>query len=239
MSTQNRRERERQAKRSKILETAKALFESQGIMRVTMNDIAAACEYSIGSLYLYFKSKDDIYMGLAAVGAEKIDDLIRDCLTASESQDQRMPEAKVRQFVEGFLEIFASYGYYFDVLRLTAGSIDGAEFSQETFQALTFSTMNSVSITSKYFLNLMPQDKQNDDVALNSTFVAWSYLMGLAQLTSQGRDALIDANTKASLVNYIIDTLMGMKLVETMAKHTVNVPSLVKISHAQPTSHLS
>jgi AcrR family transcriptional regulator len=64
--TTARRERERKERRSCILDAAEDVFMSKGFDQATMEDIAAAAELSKGTLYLYFRSKDDLFSGLSA-----------------------------------------------------------------------------------------------------------------------------------------------------------------------------
>lgn len=44
-----------------ILEVAKCLFIEKGFVQTTMDDIAKEADYSKSTLYVYFKSKDEIY----------------------------------------------------------------------------------------------------------------------------------------------------------------------------------
>lgn len=50
-----------QFNRSSILETAKKLFLEKGIQQTTMDDIAKEADYSKSTIYVYFKSKEEIY----------------------------------------------------------------------------------------------------------------------------------------------------------------------------------
>jgi AcrR family transcriptional regulator len=60
MGTKERREREREEVRTKILDAARVLFVEQGYEAVTMRKIAAAIEYSPTAIYLHFKDKESI-----------------------------------------------------------------------------------------------------------------------------------------------------------------------------------
>ncbi|MCG8425615.1 MAG: TetR/AcrR family transcriptional regulator [Proteobacteria bacterium] len=66
MKIASRRDRERRARRSSILNAADAVFNSKGFDQATMDDIAAEAELSKGTLYLYFKSKDDLFTALSS-----------------------------------------------------------------------------------------------------------------------------------------------------------------------------
>ncbi|HEY5281374.1 MAG TPA: TetR/AcrR family transcriptional regulator [Polyangia bacterium] len=58
MGTAERRERQRQGLREKILEAARELFAECGYEAVSMRKIAERIEYSPTTIYLYFKDKD-------------------------------------------------------------------------------------------------------------------------------------------------------------------------------------
>ncbi|WP_053333413.1 TetR/AcrR family transcriptional regulator [Haliangium ochraceum] len=49
----------------RILDAAEAVFAERGFAQATMDDIAAAAELSKGTLYLYFKNKDDLFLSLS------------------------------------------------------------------------------------------------------------------------------------------------------------------------------
>ncbi|MBE5943430.1 MAG: TetR/AcrR family transcriptional regulator [Lachnospiraceae bacterium] len=50
-----------QFNRDNIITAAKELFETKGIEKTTMDDIAKLADYSKSTIYVYFKSKEDIY----------------------------------------------------------------------------------------------------------------------------------------------------------------------------------
>jgi AcrR family transcriptional regulator len=53
---------ERQNRREYIIDAARKLMAEKGIEETTMEDIAAAVEYTRRTLYAYFKSRDEIYL---------------------------------------------------------------------------------------------------------------------------------------------------------------------------------
>ena len=64
MGVAERREREREEVRHKILDAARELFVSEGYEKVTMRRIAEAIEYSPTAIYLHFEDKDDLVLAL-------------------------------------------------------------------------------------------------------------------------------------------------------------------------------
>lgn len=65
MGIHERKEREKERRRQQIMVAAKRVFSIKGFGRATMEDIANEAELSPGTLYLYFKSKDDLCASLS------------------------------------------------------------------------------------------------------------------------------------------------------------------------------
>ena len=65
MGIAERKEREKEQRRDEIIQAAEKVFFSKGFEQSTMDDIADKAELSKGTLYLYFKSKEDLHMAVA------------------------------------------------------------------------------------------------------------------------------------------------------------------------------
>lgn len=59
-----RRERQKIRRREEILDAAERVFGEKGPSAATMDDVAEAAEVSKGTVYLYFESKDDLFVAL-------------------------------------------------------------------------------------------------------------------------------------------------------------------------------
>ena len=64
MGITERREREKEEIRNKILDAARDLFAREGYEAVTMRRIAEAIEYSPTTIYIHFEDKDDLVLAL-------------------------------------------------------------------------------------------------------------------------------------------------------------------------------
>lgn len=65
MGIQERKKRERERRRQQIMVAAKRVFSDKGLNKATMEDIAKEAELSPGTLYLYFKNKDELFSSLS------------------------------------------------------------------------------------------------------------------------------------------------------------------------------
>ncbi len=68
MGIKERRQREKKLRKKEILAAAKVLFFEQGFAATSMNQIAKLVELSKGTLYLYFKNKEELYVSLLVEG---------------------------------------------------------------------------------------------------------------------------------------------------------------------------
>ena len=84
MGITERKEREREEMRQRILDAAQKLFLEQGYEKVSIRNIADAIEYSPATIYLYFKDKNEI---LYAVHQKAFTGLMQELLPIFEIND--------------------------------------------------------------------------------------------------------------------------------------------------------
>ena len=66
MSVRERKERERLARRETILAAAAQVFAAHGVDGATVEMVARQAEVAVGTIYLYFSSRDDSFVSLMA-----------------------------------------------------------------------------------------------------------------------------------------------------------------------------
>ncbi|MCB2167813.1 MAG: TetR/AcrR family transcriptional regulator [Deltaproteobacteria bacterium] len=77
MGIHERKLREREQRRRQILKAARKVFSSNGFTKTTMEDIAREAELSPGTLYLYFKNKDELYASLSVEVLEHLHERLK------------------------------------------------------------------------------------------------------------------------------------------------------------------
>jgi AcrR family transcriptional regulator len=103
----NRKEREREIRRKDIIDAAEMLFFNKGYENVSMNDIAQEAEMARGTLYQYFKNKNDIYAAIAIRAALILADMFKDV-----AKDQTGIE-KIKSLSHTYYEFYKKHtGYY-------------------------------------------------------------------------------------------------------------------------------
>ena len=86
LTVATRREREQQLRRETIMDAARKLFHDKGYEPTTVEEIAVMAELGKGTIYSYFKSKDEIYIAILesefAILENRMKQAIHDSTTA-------------------------------------------------------------------------------------------------------------------------------------------------------------
>lgn len=77
MSVLSRKERERLRHRKEILEAAEKVFARLGYHETSIHEIARVAEFSVGSIYNFFESKDELYSSILRVRLEEFHQIIK------------------------------------------------------------------------------------------------------------------------------------------------------------------
>ena len=72
----SRKERERAARENLIVELAAGLLARDGFQNLNLDELAAAAEYSKGTLYLHFKTKEDLVLAVSTRALKHRADLL-------------------------------------------------------------------------------------------------------------------------------------------------------------------
>ena len=120
MGIAERRKREKEIRRNAILDAAEQLFFTRGIENTTMDDVADAAELSKGTLYLYFKNKEDLLHGIYLRGIKILKKLFQKALDLQGSGLQ-----KVNAIGEAYFLFSKEYPHYFRAMNeMNPGEID-------------------------------------------------------------------------------------------------------------------
>jgi AcrR family transcriptional regulator len=95
----------------KILLVAARLFATHRFHEARMEDIAAAAEVGKGTLYRYFRDKDELYLALLARAADQLSQRLREAVEAEVG-----PRAKLEATVGAILGFFEEHPHLLDLI---------------------------------------------------------------------------------------------------------------------------
>jgi AcrR family transcriptional regulator len=111
MGIKERREREKKERRGTILDIAEAVFLEKGYSGTTMDEVASRAELSKGTLYLYYNSKEELYLGVNLRALRKMYELFTEAFSAGQTGLE-----KIRLIGEAYFKFAEKYPSYFDAL---------------------------------------------------------------------------------------------------------------------------
>ncbi|HET6566893.1 MAG TPA: TetR/AcrR family transcriptional regulator [Rhodothermales bacterium] len=90
MNPSTKRQRGKEQRRNRIIGAAERVFFSKGIEPATMDEIAELADISKGLLYVYFKSKEDLYDAVCFRGLRMLRQSMRRAVAQHETGMQRI-----------------------------------------------------------------------------------------------------------------------------------------------------
>jgi len=105
-------QRPNEKKRQKITATAAKLFATRPFHDVRLDDVAAAAQVGKGTLYIYFKSKEDLYRSLIHDGVMQIMDQLRQSITNDLS-----PADALEKTIRLMVAFAYAHPYLFELMR--------------------------------------------------------------------------------------------------------------------------
>ena len=180
MSSKERKARQKSEMRNLILDAALNLFSDEGYYDVSMRRIAEEIEYSVGTIYLYFKDKEAIFFELHQMGFEEF------YKRQLEVQNINDPLQRVTEHVLAYIQFAVDEPMYYDLMfisSITAKTINEQrewKSGNRTYEILKLNISQAKEVG--YFKNI--------DIEV-ATFSLWSFIHGVSSLYIRDRMIMI------------------------------------------------
>lgn len=102
MGIKERKEREKEKRRQQIMVAAKRVFSAKSFNKATMEDIATEAELSPGTIYLYFKNKEELFASLSL----RVLHYMNVRLKHAHNEKHQKPEQKIKALKEALYEVY-------------------------------------------------------------------------------------------------------------------------------------
>ncbi len=209
MGAKDRREREKELRKTQILDTARALLMEKGLTATSINQIAKRAELSVGAIYFYYKSKEDLYAALQVEGLELLSQAIRQSV-----QKQSSPEENIRKIAMAYLKFSDEHKNYFDIINYFLASpepIFSPELKSQVDEQGKYSIATLTDTISKGIQNGMfkPMDPRRQAIIL------WSTLHGMIQFKKLEKTILDKENHQSLYLEAVERFLDGQHKSQT------------------------
>jgi AcrR family transcriptional regulator len=202
-----KREQLTEFNRNNILEAAQKLFEEKGLLLTTMDDIAKKADYSKSTIYVYFKSKDEIYNHIVYKSMLMLENNLSESIGSSDEYEKyffticntlvKFQEEYPLYFesITGKIEIsktaFENQPILFDIYKV------GEDINQ------IISKLLKRGIADNYF--------RKDLEPLTTMFALWASICGIISMASHKEAYLEDKATisKKAFLSYSFQMLLN------------------------------
>jgi TetR/AcrR family transcriptional regulator len=208
MGTQDRRQRERLQRRNEILEAAEELFDEKGFESTTIQEIARKTDLSKGTIYLYFKSKDELLLAVCVKGIAGF----REELEAA-AKRRRGLENKIKAVYLAYIDFFLEVPHVFRVLHDTFTERLRSNLSQDAINLINWTIVEAVRFGSQFVQQGIDSGLFRADIdAYAFSVAAWQLATSLIDLAILNDPGVIERQALVEMFPRSIDVLIdGLK----------------------------
>jgi AcrR family transcriptional regulator len=196
MGVKERKERQKSEMREAILSAALKLFSDEGYDNVSMRRIADEIEYSVGTIYLYFKDRDEIFFELHKLGFEEF---YKRQLAVQNVKD---PLQRLTEHGLAYIQFAIDQPLYYDLMFISR--VPGKTIKVEndwksghrTYEILKLNIQQAANVG--YF--------KNTDVEV-AAFSLWSFVHGIASLYIRDRLMMVPPEAVKQLITGALEFL--------------------------------
>ncbi len=114
MGVTERKEREKEQRRNLILDSARRVLTEKGYHNTSIADISKLAEISVGSIYRYFKNKEEIFNAIHQNGIEILHDRIMEAIPVNAGPREQLMSIGNSYFAfsEENATLFETFSYF-------------------------------------------------------------------------------------------------------------------------------
>jgi AcrR family transcriptional regulator len=176
MGISERKQREKEAIRLKILEVATRLFLEKGYEGTSIRNIADAIEYSPATIYLYFKDKNDIFWQIQCQAFDLLNERLKESFLLSN------PFERLKAIGKVYLNFAFDNPQYYDLMFILRSPMEVLDEQQTWEQGVKLYKTIEETVEACMVLDSI-KGKDYQVVA----FAFWSYIHGQCALLIRKR----------------------------------------------------
>lgn len=178
MGVVERKEREKIQRRNTIIDAAELVFFKRGIENASMDEVAQEAELSKGTLYLYFKSKEELYRAIILRGFIILKRQLKEA-----AQTHEIGFQQVKAISEAYIKFSYDYSGYFDAILYYQNDLFNSR-QREQSQVESLEGGNAVI---GVLVHAIEKGKADGSInaelnPVETAFVLWSQITGLLQV---------------------------------------------------------
>ena len=187
-----------QFNKNNIIESAKKLFNTKGVEQTTMDDIAKEADYSKSTIYVYFKSKDEIYYSIAGEYMNLLKERLEDCTIKLEDSEDCY--YKICNTIFKFQQ---QYPLYFETL-IGEINVDPQQLKQDNILKEIYNTGEEINniISRVLQFGIDNQFIRKDIELIPTVMYLWSAISGII-IMAQKKNKYLELRMGFNLEEYM------------------------------------
>ncbi len=201
MGLNDRRLREKLKRRKQILDAARALLFEKGLKATSISQIAKVAELGVGTIYFYYKSKEEIFAELQEEGLELLYTKIRQSHGPEDSPGVILKNTAISllQFSEGSKDYYDIINYFLSSPEILLSQELKIKVDRHGGKIISFVVrVVKAGIQSGQFTPVEPK---------RFTIMFWGALQGLIQYKKM-KTTLLEGEDFNALYLYSVDHLI-------------------------------
>ena len=187
MGIAERRQREKEQRAQDIVDAAEKVIFSKGYEKATMDEIAEAAELSKGTLYLYYKTKEELYQAIALRGNA----ILRKMAQAALRDDMSGLE-KIITITQAYFRFYEQERPYFDALHYMDTSEMTPEAIHERHEAFERSENALYLLRDVIAQGIEDGSIRPDADPMKQALLVWGQALGVLQVMMSKECMMVD-----------------------------------------------
>lgn len=187
-------------KKNIIVQASKMLFAHNGFYNTSISDISKETGLPIGSIYTYFKSKDQIISTIVEEGWNEIYDKLQKSVSGIAS-----PKEQLRYIIENFIPVLLNDSDFINIILTETLAYTRIEDKVEKLTDFIFRLLLSLSDESKVAAKLTKKDMETALII---------YFLGILNTAKLARSSSISVN-KEEIIHFLknsVEQTMGISI---------------------------
>jgi len=201
MGVKERRALEKELRRKQILDAARKLLFETGMKAISINKIANEAELGVGTIYFYYKNKEEIFAALQEEGLNLLHKEIEKIYKNKKEADQKLKEMGVT-----YLQFTNKKKDYFDIISYFLSSSE-VIFPPELKTQIDLSGNKIISLIASTVDDGIKDGLFKSIDSRRFSIVFWGTIHGLVQFQKL-KNTILHGDNHEEIYQYAIDSLV-------------------------------
>ncbi len=202
MGSRERRLREKELRKTQILNAARTLLFKKGLHSTTVSQIADLSELSVGTIYFYYKNKEEIFSALQEEGLGLLYNRIEEICTGESSAEE-----KIKKIISAYVEFRKINSDYYNIFNYFLSSPETI-FSPIPKNRIDGQAARILSLTVDVIKEGIKKGLFKKVDPHRHAIMMWSSIHGLLQF-EKIKDAVFNNYSIENLARYITENFIG------------------------------